>query len=76
MKKMIGSKLNLIAIVSVLLSVSLITTSLVAEAFSQTNSSKGNATRDIMGNYVHGNSTSMKGTGDNLTKDYPTNASI
>ncbi|MGN6709022.1 MAG: hypothetical protein ACTHKF_06700 [Candidatus Nitrosocosmicus sp.] len=73
---MTGIKFNLIAIVAVLLSVSMITSSFVVEAFSQTNSSKGNATRDIMGNFVHGNSTSMKGTGNNLTKDYPTNASI
>jgi hypothetical protein len=73
---MIGAKLNLIAIVAVLLSVSLITASIVVQAFSQTNSSKGNATRDIMGNLVQGNSTSMKGTGNNLSKDYPTNASI
>ena len=72
---MIVYKLNLIAIVAIVLSVSLVTASAVMEVFSLTNTSKVNSTRDVMGNFVKGNSTSLKGIGNDLMKNYPGNSS-
>jgi hypothetical protein len=74
--RMSVSKLNIITIITIVLSISLFIAPSITAAFSQTNTNKGNASRDTFGNLIHGNSTSMKGTGNNLTKDYPTNATF
>jgi hypothetical protein len=68
-------KLNLIAIVAIVASVSLFAGMVAAPIFAQGNSS-GNNTRDSMGNFIKGNTSSMTNNGHSLMKSYPTNSSI
>ena len=68
-------KLNLIAIIAIVASVSLFTGMVTAPIFAQGNSS-GNNTRDNMGNFIKGNTSSMTNNGHSLMKSYPTNSSI
>jgi hypothetical protein len=71
------SKLNLIAIVAIVAaSVSLFAGMITSsQIFAQGNSS-GNNTRDGMGNFINGNTSSMTNNGHSLIKSYPTNSSI
>ena len=68
-------KLNLIAIVAIVASLSLFAGMVTAPIFAQGNSS-GNNTRDSMGNFIKGNTSSMTNNGHSLMKSYPTNSSI
>jgi hypothetical protein len=67
--------LNLVTVVAIVVSVSLFAGMVTAPIFAQGNSS-GNNTRDSMGNFVKGNTSSMTNNGHSLMKSYPTNSSI
>jgi hypothetical protein len=68
-------KLNLIAIVAIVATVTLVAGMVTAPIFAQGNSS-GNNTRDSMGNFIKGNTSSMTNNEHSLMKSYPTNSSI
>ena len=69
------SKLNLIIGIAVVATFSLLLTNIITEAFSQA-VSNNNTKKDAMDNYINYTNSSKNNSANNLSKDYPTNASI
>jgi hypothetical protein len=71
---MFMSKINLLIGIAIFATFSLFIANVVVESFSQSDSNN-NTKRDTMGNLINGTASSTNNNGNNLSKDYPTNAS-